>query len=90
MARAKDAIPSERVRIDGNRKRGLNAREDKTWAWLDTIPSGQRFDQVWELITAAVNGELGVAQTVSMADEDAEQSQNALDKLLANMLMDED
>jgi len=42
------------------------------------------------LITAAVNGELGVAQTVSMADEDAEQSQNALDKLLANMLMDED
>lgn len=91
MPRKKDLHPSERVRIDGNRKRGgISEREQKTWAWLDGLPPGERFDRVWELITAAVNGELGVALHVEGRDEDAEQSQAALEQLLANMVMDEE
>jgi hypothetical protein len=42
------------------------------------------------LIIAAVNGELGVAQTVDLGGADAERSQAALESLLANMVMDED
>jgi|WetSurMetagenome_2_1015567.scaffolds.fasta_scaffold498816_1 hypothetical protein len=89
MTRRKDLIPSERVRIDGNRKRGKNAREDKTWAWLDAIPTGQRFDMVWELITGAVNGELGVSSSINLMDIEDEAAQKALQNLLENMVMDE-
>jgi hypothetical protein len=42
------------------------------------------------LIIAAVNGELGVSQTLDLGDADAERSQAALESLLANMVMDED
>ena len=93
MSRLKDKFPSERVRIDGNRKRGgISAREQKTWEWIDAIPNGKRFDMVWDLITAAVNGELGVArQDMSMmADEDDQRAEAALEALLNNMAMDED
>lgn len=93
MSRPKDQIPSERIRIDGNRKRnGISPREQKTWEWIDAIPSGKRFDMVWDLITAAVNGELGVArQNISIVtDEEDAKADAALDALLKNMSMDDE
>ena len=93
MSRPKDEFPSVRVRIDGNRKRkGISPREEKTWEWIDAIPDGKRFDMVWDLITAAVNGELGVVrQDIStMTDEDDHKAEAALEALLNNMAIDEE
>lgn len=93
MSRLKDEFPSERVRIDGNRKRkGISLREQKAWEWIDAIPNGKRFDMVWDLITAAVNGELGVARQdmSTMADEDDQKAEAALEALLNNMSRDDE
>jgi len=65
-------------------------RVDKALAWWDSLPSGERTKIAWELIVAAANGELGVAQAVMIGDQDAERDQAALESLLANMVMDED
>jgi len=78
------------VHIDPYVYPGESARADKALAWLKEQPAGQRTRLCWELIVAAVNGELGVAQTVTLADADADRSQAALESLLANMVMDED
>ena len=67
-----------------------NARVDKALAWYDAQPAGKRQSIVWELLIAAVNGELGVAQTVSLVDEDSERTRKALDDMLKNMVLDED
>ena len=68
---------------------GLDARVDKVLAWYDAQPAGKRTRLLWGLVTAAVNGELGVAQSVMIADDGAEQAQVALEGLLKNMVMDE-
>lgn len=67
-----------------------SARVDKFLAWFDAQVPGQRTAMCLELIVAAVNGELGVASTVAVGDADVERSQQALESLLANMVMDED
>lgn len=93
MSRQKDLFPSERVRIDGNRKRGgISSREQKTWEWIDAIPDGKRFDMVWDLITAAVNGELGVVRQTApdITDEEDVKAEAALEALLNNMAIDEE
>jgi hypothetical protein len=68
----------------------MSPRELKALAWYDAHPNGQRTRLCWELIVAAVNGELGVASSVALVDEDAAQAQRALDDLLANMVLDDD
>lgn len=68
----------------------VSGRVDKFLVWYDSQPPRTRTKMCFDLLVAAVNGELGIAQTLSLADEDAEQSQKALESLLANMLMDED
>jgi hypothetical protein len=60
MARKRDQIRSERVRWDGYRKRNVNPRWDKTFAWNDSHPSGTRFNMVWDLVTAVLNGEVSL------------------------------
>jgi len=67
-----------------------DARLDRALAWYDAQPSGTRTRLCWELIIAAVNGELGIAPAVSMGDEDAEQNDSALKTLLANMELNEE
>ena len=89
MARPKKG-PRRHLHIDPYVYLDKGARVDKALAWYDSQPAGTRTRMCWELIIAAVNGELGVAQVVDMRDEDAEKSQLALESLLANMVMDED
>lgn len=68
----------------------LSPRERKALDWFDAHPSGQRTRLCWELIVAAVNGELGVVPSVSLADEDQAQAERALNDLLKNMVMEEE
>jgi len=72
------------VSVDGN------ARLDKALAWYNAQPSGDRTRLCWDLIIAAVNGELGVAPAVVMGDDDATENKSALNELLKNMAMDEE
>jgi hypothetical protein len=44
----------------------------------------------FDLLVAAANGELGVAQTVALGDEQEDVAQAAFSSLLANMILDED
>jgi len=77
MARKKDTIPSTKVRFEGGRKRGVSRRDDKTFEWLDSIPKGERFAVAWELLTAALNGELGSAVQQAVEENDAEKARAA-------------
>jgi hypothetical protein len=65
-------------------------RMNKFLAWYDAMPAGQRTKLCLELMVAAANGELGVASTVSLVDDDSARSKKALDDLLKNMVLDED
>lgn len=80
----------QHVHIDPYVYPGKSERVDKALAWFNAQPSGQRTRLCWELIVAAVNGELGVAAAISLRDEDDDAAQTALAALLANMIMDEE
>ena len=88
--RKPDAVPSVRVRIDGYRKRGMDARQDKTFAWLDSIPEGQRFDFVWDLLTAALNGELGPVMQQAVEDHDMDLARDAAEQIAGAFVVDDD
>ncbi len=90
--RKPDPIKSERIRIEGNRKRGISARDDKTFAWLDGIDErgGDRFGSVWELLTAALNGELGPAIQQAVEEGDADKAREAAKQIFASFVVDEE
>lgn len=88
--RPHDAIPSERIRIEGLRKRGVNARDDKTFAWLDAIPNKKRFAFVWDLVTAALNGELGPVMQQAVEDSDMEKAREAAAQIVGAFVVDDD
>jgi hypothetical protein len=90
MARPKDAIPSERIRLDGYRKRGVSARDDKTFAWYDALTAGTRFGVAWELITAVLNGELGPAMQVAVEEGDVEKARQAAQQIVSAFVVDDD
>ena len=89
MARPRDKVKSERVRIDGYRKRGIDPRQDKTFAWLDAIPDGKRFDFVWDLLTAALNGELGSVMQQAVEDSDVEKACEAARQISNAFVVDD-
>ena len=89
MARPRKGF-RRRIRIDTYVYPGSDARVDKALAWFDAIPGGVRTKMCWDLIIAAVNGELGVASSTTLADEDADRSKKALDDLLKNMVLEEE
>lgn len=88
--RRRDAIPSVRIRIDGFRKRGVSARDDKTFAWLDEIPTRKRFAFVWDLLTAALNGELGPAMQQAVEESDMEAAKAAASQIISAFVVDDD
>ena len=81
MGRKPDPVKSERVRIEGSRKRGVSSRDDKTFAWLDGIPDGKRFEFAWDLITAALNGELGPVMQAAVEESDIEKAKRAAQQI---------
>jgi len=87
--RRPDLIRSERIRIDGQRKRGLDQRDDKTFAWLDAIPDGKRFDFVWDLLTAALNGELGSVMQQAVEESDLEKAREAANQIMGAFVVDD-
>lgn len=89
MARPRDKNRSERIRIDGYRKRGIDARQDKTFAWLDAIPAGKRFDFVWDLLTAALNGELGPVMQQVVEESDIEKAREAASQIVGAFVVDD-
>lgn len=90
MARPRDKNRSERIRLDGYRKRGVDVRQDKTFAWLDAIPeSGSRFGFVWDLLTAALNGELGSAMQVAVEEGDVEKAREAAAQISNAFVVDD-
>lgn len=78
------------IHIDPYVYPAIDPRVDKALAWYDAMPNGKRTKLCWDLIVAAVNGELGIASSTTLIDEDADRSQKALDDLLRNMVLDED
>lgn len=75
--------PYVRVKPENNSaSMGGDARLDRALAWYDAQPSGTRTRLCWELIIAAVNGELGIAPAVSMEDGESEENKSALNELL--------
>ena len=89
MVRPLDLNRSERIRIDGYRKRNVSPRQDKTFAWLDAIPSGKRFDFVWDLLTAALNGELGTVMQQAVEDGDVEKAREAASQIISAFVVDD-
>ena len=90
MARPRDEVRSQRIRIDGYRKRGVDARQDKTFAWLDAIPAGKRFDFVWDLLTAALNGELGSVMQQAVEESDLEKAREAATQISNAFVVEDD
>lgn len=88
--RKRDKVRSVRIRIDGYRKRGVDARQDKTFAWLDGIPAGKRFDFVWDLLTAALNGELGPVMQQAVEDNDMDLAREAASQIAGAFVVDDD
>lgn len=87
--RKPDTIRSVRVRIDGYRKRGIDARQDKTFAWMDAIPDGKRFDFVWDLLTSALNGELGSVMQQVVEESDVEKAREAASQIISAFVLDD-
>lgn len=81
MPRRKDAIKSERIRWDGNRKRGVSERNDRVFAWNDANMDNDRFGMVWELIASALAGELGPQVKAAVEQGDDAAARNALEDL---------
>jgi hypothetical protein len=61
MARRKREIPSERIRLDGYQQMPiLDPRDQVAFDWyVANRAKRQAFPIAWELIKAALNGELG-------------------------------
>lgn len=89
MPRRKDEIRSERIRLDGYRKRGVSARDDKTFAWYDALADKTRFGVAWELITAVLNGELGQAMQIAVEEGDVEKAREAAQQIVGAFVVDD-
>jgi hypothetical protein len=82
MPRRKDAVPSVRIRWDGNRKRGVSERDDRVFGWNDANMDNDRFGMVWELVASALAGELGPQVQAAVEQGDDEAARDALADLL--------
>lgn len=82
MPRRKDAVPSVRIRWDGNRKRGVSERDDRVFAWNDANMDNDRFGMVWELVASALAGELGPQVKAAVEQGDDEAARDALADLM--------
>ena len=65
-------------------------RIDRALRWLDSHPKGRVTAMCWDLIVAAINGELGIAAAPAMQDNDTERTKKELQDMLKNMVFEED
>lgn len=83
MARPKNTVPSERVRIDGYLKRGVDPQVDALLTWLDGLPPKKRFPLVMRRLMMG-----GVIEAV-VEDGDIEAARKAADEIVAAFVVDE-
>ncbi len=84
MARPKAAIPSERIRLDGYQRFPIvDERDQVAWDWYcSNRAQRQAFPIAWELIKAALNGELGNRVKAAVQDGNTEETISALQDLI--------
>ncbi len=83
MARPKDKVPSERIRIDGYLKRGVDPQVDALLTWLDGLPARKRFPMVMRRLMMG-----GVIETV-IEDGDIEAARKAADEIVAAFVIED-
>ena len=84
MSRPKSACPSERIRLDGYQRMPItDPRDQVAWDWfVKNRANRQAFPIAWELIKAALNGELGERVQVAVEAGDTAEAMDALKDLL--------
>ena len=83
MARPRDKTRSERVRIDGYLKRGVDPQIDALMAWLDQLPAGKRFPLVMQRLMMG-----GVLEAV-VEDGDVEKAREAASAIMGAFVVDD-
>ena len=84
MGRKKHETPSIRIRLDGYVRQPIqDPRVQVTVDWLNEQRSQRKaFPMAFELLTAALNGELGEGVQVAIQQGDTEKAHDALRDLL--------
>lgn len=84
MARRKDLVRSERVRIDGYLKRGVDPEIDKLLVWMDGLPAKKRFPLVMQRLM------MGAALEAVVEDGDVEKARTAARQIVGAFVVDDD
>lgn len=84
MGRKKNLVPSIRIRLDGYVSQPItDPRVQVAVDWLDEHRKDRKaFPMAWNLLVAALNGELGEGVKVAMKAGDTEKAIDALKDLL--------
>jgi len=86
MARRKNAVPSERVRLEGLQRMPIDdPRVQRAYDWyLEQKRMKRAFPMAWALLVKALNGELGsdLQQAVQAGAKDTQEALEALDDLM--------
>lgn len=86
MPRHKNAVPSERVRLEGLQAMPItDPRVQKAYDWyLEQKSLKRAFPMAWALLVKVLNGELGseLQQTVQAGAKDTQEALEALDDLM--------
>lgn len=93
MARKKNAVPSERVRLDGYVGMPItDARVQKFWDWYTANRTARKaFPMAMQLLMAALNGELGSGvqwAVESGNEEELRQQMEAARDVFANFVVE--
>ncbi len=84
MSRPRDKNRSERVRIDGYLKRGVDPQIDALLDWLDQLPAGRRFPLVMQRLMMG-----GVMEAV-VEDGDVAKAREAANQIMGAFVVDDD
>lgn len=82
--RRPDAIRSERIRIDGYLKRGVDPQIDLLLAWMDGLPRKKRFPLVMQRLM------MGGAFAAVVEDGDVEKARVAASAIIGAFVVDDD
>lgn len=84
MARPKNAVPSKRIRLDGNIPEPLpGTREYKAYKWYqDNVGARKAFPMAWQLLVAALNGEMGPQVKAAFDQGNTDEAVEALQDLI--------
>lgn len=84
MGRKKNDVPSQRIRLDGYQQMPiLDPRDQIAWNWYMGNRAHRRaFPMAWELLKAALNGELGAKVKEAVEKGDTQETIEALQDLI--------